>query len=244
MGTRETYERLQMCAGDTAMPVLVSSVKDPSTFFVQKKGPGSIKLDKLVKEMTEFYETDVNRSITGVSEDKCEVGDLVAAKNSYDGEWYRAKILKIFKDDYDSNAAAHVELDFVDYGDTEKQRVSEICNLKIEFLSLSFQAIECAMADIEPSGNEWTPEAVEEFERLTHCNEWKEQLAEIKEQRRIEEKLVPMLTLMDPKADLDVDVAGEMVRLGYAAFTKASLRRPGEKRSKKKKSQEGIAHKD
>jgi len=242
--TRETYERLQMCAGDTAMPVLVSSVKDPSTFFVQKKGPGSIKLDKLVKEMTEFYETDVNRSITGVSEDKCEVGDLVAAKNSYDGEWYRAKILKIFKDDYDSNAAAHVELDFVDYGDTEKQRVSEICNLKIEFLSLSFQAIECAMADIEPSGNEWTPEAVEEFERLTHCNEWKEQLAEIKEQRRIEEKLVPMLTLMDPKADLDVDVAGEMVRLGYAAFTKASLRRPGEKRSKKKKSQEGIAHKD
>ena len=37
----------------------------------------------------------------------------------------------IFKDDYDSNAAAHVELDFVDYGDTEKQEVSEICNLKI-----------------------------------------------------------------------------------------------------------------
>ena len=46
--------------------------------------------------------------------------------------------------------AANVELDFVDYGDTEKQKVSEICNLKIEFLSLSFQAIECAMADIEP----------------------------------------------------------------------------------------------
>ena len=22
------------------------------------------------------------------------------------------------------------------------------------------------------SGNEWTPEAVEEFERLTHCNEY------------------------------------------------------------------------
>ena len=86
---------------------------------------------------------------------------------------YRAKISKIFKDDYDSNAAAHVELDFVDYGDTEKQEVSEICNLKIvsdkinketchmdishkltlkqEFLSLSFQAIECAMADIEPA---------------------------------------------------------------------------------------------
>ena len=44
---------------------------------------------------------------------------------------YRAKIVKIFKDDYDSNEAAYVELDFVDYGDTEKQKVSEICNLKI-----------------------------------------------------------------------------------------------------------------
>ena len=53
-----------------------------------------------------------------------------------------------------------------------------------------------------------------------------------------------MLTLMDPKADLDVDVAGEMVRLGHAALTKASLRRPGEKRSKRKISQDGIAHKD
>ena len=84
---RETYERLQMCAGDTAIPVLVSSVRDPGAFFVQKKGPGSIKLDKLVKEMTEFYETDVNRSMTGLTDDNCEVGDLVAAKNSYDGEW-------------------------------------------------------------------------------------------------------------------------------------------------------------
>lgn len=244
--TRETYEILQMCAGDTAIPVLVSSVKDPGMFFVQKKGPGSIKLDKLVKEMTEFYETDLNRSLSAMGEDNCEVGDLVAAKNSYDGEWYRAKVFKIFKDedDYDRTAVAHVELEFVDYGDTEKQKVSEICNLKIEFLSLSFQAIECAMADIEPVGIGWTPEAVEEFERLTHCNEWKEQLAEIKEQRRMGEKLVPMLTLMDPKGDLDIDVAGEMVRLGHAVFTKASLRRPGEKRAKKKKSQEGPANRD
>ena len=44
---------------------------------------------------------------------------------------YRAKIFKIFKDDYDSNEAAYVELDFVDYGDSEKKKVSEICNLKI-----------------------------------------------------------------------------------------------------------------
>ena len=53
-----------------------------------------------------------------------------------------------------------------------------------------------------------------------------------------------MLTLMDPKGDLDVDVAGEMVRLGHAVFTKASLRRPGEKRAKKKKSQEVVAQRD
>ena len=53
-----------------------------------------------------------------------------------------------------------------------------------------------------------------------------------------------MLTLMDPKADLDVDVAGEMVRLGHAAFTKSSLRRPGEKRSKKRNSHEGVAQKE
>jgi hypothetical protein len=41
----------------------------------------------LVKEMSEFYESDVNRQLTGLSEDTCAVGDLVAAKFAYDGEW-------------------------------------------------------------------------------------------------------------------------------------------------------------
>jgi hypothetical protein len=59
-------------------------------------------------------------------------------------------------------------------------------------------------------------------------------LAEIKEQRRIGERIVPMLTLVDPSGkDEDVDVAGKMVSLGHAVFTKASLRRPGDKNKKK-----------
>ncbi len=35
-GRESYYEQLQMSAGDTALPIFVSSVKDPGMFYVQK----------------------------------------------------------------------------------------------------------------------------------------------------------------------------------------------------------------
>jgi tudor domain-containing protein 2 len=60
-------------------------------------------------------------------------------------------VIAILKDDYDLAASADLELDFIDYGDVETKNASEVCDLKTEFLALNFQAIECAMADIEPA---------------------------------------------------------------------------------------------
>ncbi len=107
-------------------------------------------MDKLVKEMTDYYESNVNRQLSGISQETCAVGDLVAAKSAYDDKWYRGKVVDIVKDDYDESTEPELELDFVDFGDAERKKLSEVCDLKTEFLALNFQAIECAMADIEP----------------------------------------------------------------------------------------------
>ena len=58
-------------------------------------------------------------------------------------------------------------------------------------------------------------------------------LAEIKEQQTINDKIVPLITLTDPKGDADFDIASELVQLGHAGFTKASLRRPDAKKKNK-----------
>lgn len=57
----EKTEKLIQSAGDKVMAVYVSSIADPGFFYVQKVGPRSIDLDKLVDEMTAFYEVPANR---------------------------------------------------------------------------------------------------------------------------------------------------------------------------------------
>lgn len=42
------------------MEVYVSAVMSPSQFWVQVVGPGTLALDKLVKDMTAYYEEEEN----------------------------------------------------------------------------------------------------------------------------------------------------------------------------------------
>ena len=54
-------EELRAVNENHVTEVYVSSITDPSFFYVQKVGPSSIALDKLVQEMTAHYEQDYNR---------------------------------------------------------------------------------------------------------------------------------------------------------------------------------------
>lgn len=42
------------------MEVYVSAVENPGQFWVQVVGPGAVALDKLVTEMTEYYNDEEN----------------------------------------------------------------------------------------------------------------------------------------------------------------------------------------
>lgn len=63
MQVKETpkVEQLRATSGDGLIEILVSSVCDPFEFYVQIVGVCSVQLDKLVEDMTTFYEQENNR---------------------------------------------------------------------------------------------------------------------------------------------------------------------------------------
>ena len=56
--------------------------------------------------------------------------------------------MSIQEDSYDYNKS-RVELFYVDYGDTEEKEISEVYELKTEYLKLKYQAIQCSIAHIK-----------------------------------------------------------------------------------------------
>lgn len=222
--TRPSIETLEPSSGggDEIIEVYVSSIADPTTFYVQKVGPRSIALDKLVEEMTAYFELESNRKKLKPSEVK--VGDLVAARFSTDNNWYRARIVDISYDDYDEDET-EIDIDFVDFGDWQRKRINDIAELESRFLKLNLQAIECSMANIKPAnGREWTTEAADDFESLSHAAQWKVVLAKLikyeskkSENSGLETK--PCLELIDASSNQDINIGAELVRLGHAVFT-------------------------
>ena len=132
-------------------------------------------------------------------------GELVACKFSADLNYYRARVVA-FKDNT-------VDLDFVDFGGIEEKSIGDVFEIKKDFLELKFQAIQCSMAHIWPvSESEWSGEACEVFESLTHCAMW----ARVVEcTPRDGGKFIPCVELIGTNmAGGDMNVGVELVREG------------------------------
>ena len=54
-------EELNAVNENYVVEVYVSFITDPSFFYIQKVGPGSIALDKLVQDMSSYYDQDYNK---------------------------------------------------------------------------------------------------------------------------------------------------------------------------------------
>ena len=130
----------------------------------------------------------------------------MAARFNQEDSYYRAKVVSVDEDSYDYSQS-RVELFYVDYGDTEKKEITEVYELKTEYLKMKFQAIRCSIAHIKPEpGPKWSAEAVDLFYELTHCTIWKVIYARIVE---YDVDNNPVLELMDNQGD--VNIGAEMV---------------------------------
>uniref|UniRef100_A0A0K2UDK7 Tudor domain-containing protein n=1 Tax=Lepeophtheirus salmonis TaxID=72036 RepID=A0A0K2UDK7_LEPSM len=213
---RDSYlEEFQPLNTQDAIEVYVSYTESPDFYYVQKVGRMSVMLDKLVQDMTTFYNEKFNREDNSV--EKVEVDDIVACKFSLDGHWYRSRVVKIIEDEYDLENTFY-EVEFVDFGDLESKLKTEIYNLKTEFLKLNFQAIACKLSNVKPlsEAEGWSEECCYEFSKLTHSAKWEVLLAKIVEYGNCKEGIKPSLMLFETKGSDNTDIGKELVRLNLA----------------------------
>ncbi|NXW99721.1 TDRKH protein, partial [Larus smithsonianus] len=190
---------------DEHLEVYVSATENPNHFWVQIVGHRSLQLDKLTAEMGQYYQSCGHAAELST----VQAGDIVAAPYADDGEWYRARVLGTLEN-------GNFDLHYVDFGDNGEAPREALRALRSDFLSLPFQAIECSLAGIVPVGPGWEEAALDAFDRLTHCAQWKPLLAKISSYVQSGLCPRPNVRLYDVRHGENLDVGAELVRLGYA----------------------------
>uniref|UniRef100_A0A8D2IXP1 Tudor and KH domain containing n=1 Tax=Varanus komodoensis TaxID=61221 RepID=A0A8D2IXP1_VARKO len=134
------------------LEVYVSASENPNHFWVQIIGSRALQLDKLTREMTQYYE---NAELPDV-----HIGDIVAARYPDDNSWYRARVLGPLGN-------GNLDLYYVDFGDNGEAPLEKLQPLR-------YGPGRCPRAWLQ-----WEEAALDEFDRLTHCAKWKPVVAKI-----------------------------------------------------------------
>ncbi|GBM55370.1 Tudor and KH domain-containing protein [Araneus ventricosus] len=209
-------EKLTPCNSDGYQEVYVSAIVNPNKFWVQIAGSKSIQLDKLATEMTEFYNEGKNKE--KFRPNYINVGDVVAAIFEVDNSWYRAQVVEVSGEGNDKK----ISLFYLDFGDSADVSPDLVCLIKPDFLSIPFQAIECSLYDVAPIGEEWTEEALDEFEKMAYVARWKIVMAKpIQKPTQNGEKLdnsIQLVQVIDTNTDRNIDISEELVVRGFAKF--------------------------
>ncbi|KAK7861624.1 hypothetical protein R5R35_010127 [Gryllus longicercus] len=226
----DASEKLASVSSDGSVEVYVSAVSSPSTFWVQMYGPRAVDLDFLVEQMTDYYNKEENQELHAITS-KLQENQMVAALFDVDKKWYRARVVKVNYDEYNPGDS-EVDIYFVDYGDSEIVPQNQLLRLRTDFLQLRFQAIECSLANVQPKGDSWTPEAVDAFESLVHVARWVKLTARVQSYQegkglgtRATGLQAPCIDLFDSRGSQDISVAEEMVKQGFAVWRSESPRR-------------------
>ncbi|POI23542.1 hypothetical protein CIB84_012710, partial [Bambusicola thoracicus] len=202
----ELWDRSETAEKPAAVPKF-EAAENPNHFWIQIIGERSLQLDKLISEMTQHYEgSDCVTELEAV-----QAGDIVAAPYTDSSNWYRAQVLGTLEN-------GNFDLYYVDFGDNGEAPREALRVLRSDFLSLPFQAIECSLAGIVPVGEQWDEAALDAFERLAYCAQWKPLTAKISSYTQAGLSTWPRITLFDVHHGESLDIGAELVRLGHAAL--------------------------
>lgn len=143
---------------------------------------------------------------------------------------YRAEVVAI-----QPNTSNDLVLDvyFLDYGDQQFVGKKDILELRADFLSLRFQAIECFLAHVQPTKTgskieEWDRQSIEAFESLVKVAQWKKMISKtvsykerksfpMQRSNKRESSPIPGIELFEEENEKNV--ALELVKLGCAEMS-------------------------
>jgi len=134
--------------------VILSSLVTAGHFFVQQPAhPSYPSLRRLDQVMATAYATESAPSIDNPNE-----GMIVAVPCMHG--WYRAVITKVLEN-------GECDLKFTDYGGYSRLPATMMRQIRVDFMTLPFQAAECILADVKPIGDDgWSIQANSYFEEL------------------------------------------------------------------------------
>ena len=176
---------------DNWIPVSVSFIDSPHCFWVHLCNEEFVQLlDPLQKELDVYYNTvDVLALRKAANDHELKVYDLVCAKFSEDGSFYRAEVLAISYQEIEEGGRRNredkavnrslrtikrVQVFYVDYGNSEWVPHQVIFPLHPKFTTMPPQSLCCRLENISPmrqndvrTGAEWSQSATHKFSDLT-----------------------------------------------------------------------------
>lgn len=182
----------------------VQYVSNPSEFWIQTFKHAD-ELDELMVCINRLSEDPGSRNPVS----NPAVG-LVCSARAEDGDFYRARVVQIVDQ-------KHLQVFFVDYGNTEVVARSNIRSLPEEFRTLPCLALKCALADVQPRAGGWSQRACKFFSHAVF-----DATVNVHVAAKHNEHLLVCLTL--EKATGESDVGALMCSAGFAE--KAELPRP------------------
>ena len=135
---------------NTHLDVYISFTESPAQFYLQLAESYTTleQLSTLLEERREVGGEGV----------RPEVGTFCAAQFSEDKLWYRARVTTV--------RGSEVEVCFIDYGNSERVRASELRQLQPQCTKLPCSAIPCTLHGLDPAVAK-SPEAIQKFSSLT-----------------------------------------------------------------------------
>ncbi|KAF2764217.1 hypothetical protein EJ03DRAFT_378789 [Teratosphaeria nubilosa] len=161
---------------------------------LQITGHGKANLDQLMKEFASFHLSPQNNSKL---DQPPKAGDIVSAKFSQDGVWYRARVRRNDRENKTS------EVVYIDYGNSETQPWSALRPLdagKFGTQKLKPQAVDAALSFIQfPTAAEYLEQATRFLEDVTYDRE----LVANMDFTDVRDNNLMYVTLLDPKISKD-----------------------------------------
>ncbi|XP_067273919.1 tudor domain-containing 6 isoform X3 [Pseudorasbora parva] len=137
----------------SSLEVTVSYIESPNDFWCQK-AQNAACLEVLMQDIQRFY---------AHSEFQPPLEAACVACHPETGIWYRALVIQ-------KHQTPHVDVLFVDYGQTKKVAIEDLRKISPAFLKMKGQAFRCSLYNlihpVSHSALDWSPEATLQFQEF------------------------------------------------------------------------------
>ena len=191
--------------------VVVTHIDETGRLKVQQVGAGSTQLTELMSAFKSFH---LNKSNEQPLPGPPKVGDIVAAKFTADGDWYRGRVRRVDRE------GKKVDVSYIDYGNGETlpwTRLRPLSQPQFSTQKLKPQAVDALLSHLQlPASPQYLPDAIGFIAEQTDGRELVANVDFVDGDGTLH------LTLMNPKdaSELEESINAEVIREGLAMVPK------------------------